>query len=160
MFTNIERKYFLHKGKKYLYEICFNENDWKFWLAFMTDFSSFENIENLEKYLKNEGSKIVEEYLSYDPNFDSDWAWFLPSDDEERETMYLEKWESLKEKEQEEIKKILSKQKAKKPKKAISLRLDENDILTMKKLAKEQWMPYQTLISSIIHKVATNQIKI
>lgn len=40
-----------------------------------------------------------------------------------------------------------------KPKKKLySLRLNEEDMLKLKKVAQEQWLPYQTLISSIIHK--------
>ena len=43
--------------------------------------------------------------------------------------------------------------KIKKPiKKLYSLRLNEEDMTKLKKIAKEQWLPYQTLISSIIHK--------
>ncbi len=40
-----------------------------------------------------------------------------------------------------------------KPKKKLySLRLDETDMKKLREIAKEQWLPYQTLISSIIHK--------
>jgi len=40
-----------------------------------------------------------------------------------------------------------------KPKKKLySIRLNEEDMVKLKKLAKEQWFPYQTLISSILHK--------
>ncbi len=43
--------------------------------------------------------------------------------------------------------------KIQKPKKKLySLRLDEYDMQKLKQIAKEQGLPYQTLISSIIHK--------
>ncbi len=45
-------------------------------------------------------------------------------------------------------------------KKAISIRLSKSDIVWVKKIAESEWMPYQTLISSIIHKLATGKIKI
>ena len=44
--------------------------------------------------------------------------------------------------------------------KPLSLRLQISDINWLKTLAKREWMPYQTLIASILHKVATGQIKI
>ena len=43
--------------------------------------------------------------------------------------------------------------KAKKPvKKLYSLRLNEEDVAKIKEIAKTKWIPYQTLISSIIHQ--------
>ncbi len=39
-------------------------------------------------------------------------------------------------------------------KKAISIRLLENDISKLKSKAIQEWIPYQTLISSIVHKYA------
>ena len=43
--------------------------------------------------------------------------------------------------------------KAKKPvKKLYSLRLNEEDVNKVKEIAKAKWIPYQTLISSIIHQ--------
>lgn len=40
-----------------------------------------------------------------------------------------------------------------KPKKKLySIRLNEDDMEKLKKIAEEQWLPYQTLISSILHK--------
>lgn len=44
-------------------------------------------------------------------------------------------------------------------KKAISIRLSEKDILKIKSIAIEEWIPYQTLISSIIHKFAEWKLK-
>ena len=36
--------------------------------------------------------------------------------------------------------------------KAINIRLIKNDIPKIKKIAEKDWIPYQTLITSIIHK--------
>ncbi len=44
-------------------------------------------------------------------------------------------------------------------KKSLNIRLIESDIEKIKVIAFENGLPYQTLISSIIHKVATKQIK-
>ena len=45
-------------------------------------------------------------------------------------------------------------------KKVYSMRFVQNDIENIKILAMKKGMPYQTLISSIIHQVATKQIVI
>jgi len=45
-------------------------------------------------------------------------------------------------------------------KKSYSIRLFENDIESIKAIALQKGLPYQSLISSIIHQVATRQIKI
>ena len=45
-------------------------------------------------------------------------------------------------------------------KKSLSLRLYENDILNIKAIAMEKGLPYQTFIASIIHQIATKQIKV
>jgi len=45
-------------------------------------------------------------------------------------------------------------------KKSYNLRLFENDIQNIKAMALEKGLPYQTLLSSIIHQVATKQIKL
>ncbi len=37
-------------------------------------------------------------------------------------------------------------------KKLYSLRLNEDDVNKVKEIAKSKWIPYQTLISSIIHQ--------
>ena len=44
-------------------------------------------------------------------------------------------------------------------KKSVNIRLFEDDIEKIKAQALEQGMPYQTLISSVIHKLALKQIK-
>ena len=41
---------------------------------------------------------------------------------------------------------------------AISLRIAEFDLAGLKKRAEEEGMPYQTLISTILHKYVTNQL--
>ena len=45
-------------------------------------------------------------------------------------------------------------------KKSLNLRVFESDIGHIKALALEKGLPYQTLLSSIIHQVATRQIKV
>jgi len=45
-------------------------------------------------------------------------------------------------------------------KKSINLRVYENDIQSIKSMALKKGLPYQTFLSSIIHQVATNQIKV
>ncbi len=45
-------------------------------------------------------------------------------------------------------------------KKAISLRLSENDIYELKKKALENSIPYQNLIQILVHQFATNKIKL
>ncbi|WP_419776778.1 hypothetical protein [Malaciobacter marinus] len=43
-------------------------------------------------------------------------------------------------------------------KKAISIRVNENDIYELKKKALENGVPYQNLIQVLIHQFATNKI--
>ena len=45
-------------------------------------------------------------------------------------------------------------------KKAISIRINENDIYELKKKALENSIPYQTLIQMLIHQFASNKIKL
>lgn len=45
-------------------------------------------------------------------------------------------------------------------KKAISIRINENDIYELKKKALENSIPYQTIIQMLIHQFATNKIKL
>ncbi len=45
-------------------------------------------------------------------------------------------------------------------KKSLNIRLFEDDIEKIKAIALEQGLPYQTLISSVIHKLALKQIKV
>ena len=45
-------------------------------------------------------------------------------------------------------------------KKAISIRVNENDIYELKKKALENSIPYQNIIQMLIHQFATNKIKL
>jgi predicted DNA binding CopG/RHH family protein len=45
-------------------------------------------------------------------------------------------------------------------KKSLNLRVFEDDIVRIKAIALTQGLPYQTFLSSIIHKVATKQIEV
>lgn len=45
-------------------------------------------------------------------------------------------------------------------KKSLNLRVFEDDIERIKAMALHQGLPYQTFLSSIIHKVATKQIEV
>jgi len=45
-------------------------------------------------------------------------------------------------------------------KKAISLRVNENDIYELKKKALENSIPYQNIIQMLIHQFATNKIQL
>ena len=56
----------------------------------------------------------------------------------------------------EELQGYLSNQK----KKAISIRISENDLYELKKKALENGLPYQNVIQMLIHQYATNKIKV
>ncbi len=58
-------------------------------------------------------------------------------------------------KEKNRITKIIQKAKVKK---SINLRLNNQDINKLKNLATKEGLPYQTLISSILHKYVTKQL--
>ena len=45
-------------------------------------------------------------------------------------------------------------------KKAISIRVNENDIYELKKKALENGVPYQNIIQILIHQFATNKIRL
>ncbi len=55
-----------------------------------------------------------------------------------------------------ELQSYLSNQK----KKAISIRISENDLYELKKKALENAIPYQNLIQMLIHQYATDKIKV
>ncbi|MGP2657496.1 CopG family antitoxin [Malaciobacter sp. WC5094] len=69
-----------------------------------------------------------------------------------------EEWESKNNKEDrlKELQSYIKNQK----KKAISIRINENDIYELKKKALENSIPYQTLIQMLIHQFASNKIKL
>ncbi|MFO7985498.1 MAG: BrnA antitoxin family protein [Desulfatiglandaceae bacterium] len=56
---------------------------------------------------------------------------------------------------QRKIKQIISKSKEKN---RITLRLDNQTLALIKQKAQEEGLPYQTLISSILHKYATDRL--
>jgi predicted DNA binding CopG/RHH family protein len=56
----------------------------------------------------------------------------------------------------EELKGYLSNQK----KKAISIRISENDLYLLKKKALESGLPYQNVIQMLIHQYTTDKIKV
>ena len=45
-------------------------------------------------------------------------------------------------------------------KKSLNLRVYEEDISSIKAIALEKGLPYQTFLASIIHQIATKQIKV
>ncbi len=45
-------------------------------------------------------------------------------------------------------------------KKSLNLRVYEQDISSIKSIALEKGLPYQTFLASIIHQIATKQIKV
>lgn len=67
-------------------------------------------------------------------------------------------WKSKNNK-QERLKELQSYIKNEK-KKAISLRLSENDIYELKKKALENSIPYQNLLQMLIHQFVTDKIKL
>jgi len=76
-----------------------------------------------------------------------------------------ETYETMPEKDLEKAKKYYQKiaentMKKMTRKKSLNLRVFENDIANIKALALEKGLPYQTLLASIIHQVATKQIKV
>jgi predicted DNA binding CopG/RHH family protein len=81
------------------------------------------------KFIDNEEKEIIESYEK--------WEWKQVPNFETRK---------------EELKKLFANNIN--SKKAISIRLLENDISKLKSKAIQEWIPYQTLISSIIHKYA------
>ena len=48
-------------------------------------------------------------------------------------------------------------QKTIKSRKSINIRILESDIHRLKTLAIEEWLPYQTLISTVLHKYTTGK---
>lgn len=80
---------------------------------------------------------------------------FEPIDDEERDLMEsIEKddWRSVKHIEKEKEKAIAAARNTLKKDKRINLRLTQKDYHQIQVKAIEEGIPYQTLISSIIHK--------
>lgn len=81
--------------------------------------------------------------------------------EEIRNSNYISLEESDPEWFKKEIKKLQEAAKAyKQAKKLVSIRLANHDIEKVKKMAEEEWMPYQTLISAIVHKIANWKIEL
>jgi len=62
---------------------------------------------------------------------------------------------SLSKKEKNKVEKIIDKENEKK---SISLRLRKYDLEKLKERAQQEGIPYQTLLSSLIHKFITDQL--
>lgn len=80
---------------------------------------------------------------------------FQPLDDEEKELMAsieTEDWHPIQDFDKEKKKAILSARHTLKKDKRINLRLSEKDYHQIQIRAVEEGIPYQTLISSIVHK--------
>jgi len=87
------------------------------------------------------------------------------SDKELIETLETEiekgEWKSLINKEKETFKKLLKKgAEAFGRKKAISLRVSQRDLKLLKRKSLETGIPYQTIISSLIHQYVEGKIKL
>jgi predicted DNA binding CopG/RHH family protein len=54
---------------------------------------------------------------------------------------------------------IIPQNKQKTKRKTYSFRLIENDMIKIKSIADIQWIPYQTLVGSIIHQYANGNLK-
>ncbi|HBE01768.1 MAG TPA: hypothetical protein DC049_04755 [Spirochaetia bacterium] len=67
----------------------------------------------------------------------------------------LNQFSEISENEYKKINKIIDKANQKK---IISIRINENDLETIKLKAGKEGMPYQTYISSVLHKYITNQL--
>ncbi len=80
---------------------------------------------------------------------------FEPMDEEERELLASinnDEWRSVKNFKEEKIKAELAARNTLKKDKRINLRLSQKDYYQIQVKAIEEGVPYQTLISSIIHK--------
>lgn len=80
---------------------------------------------------------------------------FQPLDEEEKELMASidrDEWKSVSDLEQQKQKAMEAAQNTLKKNRRINLRLSEKDYRQIQIKAVEEGMPYQTLISSIVHK--------
>ena len=80
---------------------------------------------------------------------------FQPMDDEEKELMAsieADEWQSVQDFDAEKEKAMEAARNTLKKDKRINLRLSEKDYHQIQIRAVEEGMPYQTLISSIVHK--------
>jgi len=75
------------------------------------------------------------------------------------EEIERDEWKPVKDWEKEKTK-LKNAVKNKYKKKAISIRLSEGDLKKLKKKSLETGIPYQTLISSLIHQYVEGKIKV
>ena len=67
----------------------------------------------------------------------------------------ISEYKSISDKKRKRINRIVKKAKEKKN---VSLRVNSQDLDMLKKRAEQEGIPYQTLISSILHKFVTDQL--
>jgi predicted DNA binding CopG/RHH family protein len=80
---------------------------------------------------------------------------FMPIDQEEKdlmESIERDEWQSVKNIDQEKEKAIMAARNTLKKEKRINLRLTQKDYHQIQIKAIEEGIPYQTLISSLVHK--------
>ena len=86
----------------------------------------------------------------------------VPLDDEEREliesTETDDEWKSVSDLESRK-KEIIQAAKVTNRKKPITIRLSQADIDALKLIAADEGLPYQTLISSILHKYSVKKLR-
>jgi len=104
--------------------------------------------------------KWIELYNTIDKDID-----YNKEDSELLEDMKVSTFYSMKDenpKEFESLVKSLQKwaKEKRKAKQLLTIRLHTSDIDKIKQMASEEWIPYQTLISAIIHKIANKKIEI
>jgi len=80
---------------------------------------------------------------------------FKLTEEEKQMENELENYTSVKGEKREKIEKIISNAKKNR---AISLRMTNFDLERIKNKAEEEGIPYQTLITNILHKYITNQL--
>lgn len=149
-------KEFFYNWEKLSYEVEYI--NWKIWLNYLWDYKWFKNEKELEEFLNSEDAKKS----AYDfINYEIKEKWFtsksfLSLDKEDRESMQsiTDLWLNVL-----EIEKLTS-QKRTDDKKQVTFRLSTSDIEKIKKMAEDEWIPYQTLIWAIIHKIANSKIEL
>ncbi len=107
-----------------------------------------EEIESLEYNHHLTDEELQEAYSSYTPEEQEE----MMNEFKNAEVSHCTREERQKEVEEN--------QKKQEEKKAISIRLQTKTINLLKQQAKEQWLPYQTMISSFLHQIAHKKIKL
>ncbi len=77
------------------------------------------------------------------------------TDEEKQIENKIESYQSVTGEKRKRIEKIIS---SAKKKNAISLRIANYDLEKLKEKAEEEGLPYQTLITTVLHKYITNQL--